>query len=409
MAQLLGSKGLTGYVDGTIAKSALPQSGATTPDPTPIYSLKPNYDEWVFRDQLARGHITLNCTDVAGLGVITTGMAREAWESIQTEWGKSTDMQRSHAQEALNRTVYVEGSDIQGHIKLLRTWRAAVDNLSTTPMTDETWKGIIIRSIPPSTKWLPVIPSLYPITTTADVFSTLIAHRMTLDRGVCNKPTSGSSTETALAARTMDACTNPNCKAKKRSTHSTANCYWPGGGKEGQFPPNFRQKTQANMISSVGNTTEHFVLSARVPDNPGNSGIILENEEDEISTVALVSKGFQNFARGEIPTFIDSGASDTMFVLKGDFSNYKSITPCSGDSAKAVDGDFEIIGEGTVVKRYLVDGKEKRLTYTQVIHTPMLNANLISVSAFDKARCKVTFGEGCATVQKRDGSIILAG
>ena len=145
MAQLLRSKGLTGYVDGTIAEPALPQSGATTPDPTPIYSLKPNYDEWVFRDQLARGHITLNCTDVVGLGVITTGMAREAWESIQTEWGKSTDMQRSHAQEALNRTVYVEGSDIQGHIKLLRTWRAAVDNLSTTPMTDETWKGIVIR------------------------------------------------------------------------------------------------------------------------------------------------------------------------------------------------------------------------------------------------------------------------
>src|SRR6266498_1174828 len=98
------------------------------------------------------------------------------------EWGKSTDMRRSHAQEALDRTVYAEDSDIQDYIKLLRTRRAAVDNLSTTPMTDETWKGIIIRSIPPSTKWLPVIPSLYPMTTTIDVFSTLIAHGMTLDR-----------------------------------------------------------------------------------------------------------------------------------------------------------------------------------------------------------------------------------
>ena len=103
-------------------------------------------------------------------------MAREAWESIQTEWGKSTDMRRSHAQETLNRTVYVEGSDNQEHIKLLRIRRAAVDNLSTTPMTDETWRGIIIRSIPPSTKWLPVIPSLYQMPTTADIFSTLIAH-----------------------------------------------------------------------------------------------------------------------------------------------------------------------------------------------------------------------------------------
>ena len=40
--------------------------------------------------------------DVASLGVVTTRTAKEAWDSIQTEWGKSTDMRQSHAQEALN-------------------------------------------------------------------------------------------------------------------------------------------------------------------------------------------------------------------------------------------------------------------------------------------------------------------
>ena len=100
MTQLLGSKGLTGYVDGNIAKPGMPSLSTSTPDPTPIYSTKPNYDKWVFRDQLAWGHITLNCTDVAGLSVVTTGTAKEAWDSIQEEWGKSTDMRRSHAQEA---------------------------------------------------------------------------------------------------------------------------------------------------------------------------------------------------------------------------------------------------------------------------------------------------------------------
>ncbi len=260
--QLLGSKGLTGYVDGTIAKPAVPSpTSTTTPDPTPNYSTKPSYDEWSFRNQLARGHITLNCMDVAGLGVVTTGTAQEAWTSIQTEWGKSTDMWRSHAQEALDQTVYVEDTDIQEHLKLLRTRKAAVDSLSTPAMTSETWKGIIIRSIPPTMKWLPVIPSLYAMTSTADIFSALIAHGMILNRGIRNKPTSGSS-NTALAARVpIDPCTNPNCKAKKRSTHSTANCYWPGGGKEGQFPPNFGQRTWANFVSSNQETVEHFVLS----------------------------------------------------------------------------------------------------------------------------------------------------
>ena len=108
MTQLLGSKGLLGYIDGSIPKPAQPSEITTTTETTatttvtPIYSSNPTSDEWKFRDQLTRGHVTLNCTDVASLGVVTNGTAKEAWESIQTEWGKSTDMRRSHAQEALN-------------------------------------------------------------------------------------------------------------------------------------------------------------------------------------------------------------------------------------------------------------------------------------------------------------------
>ena len=127
ITQLLGSKGLLGYINGQIAKpgpESIPLPSETTiiqHTSTPIYSSTPSLDEWNFQDQLARGHITLNCTDVAGLGVVTTGTAKDAWDSIQTEWGRSTDMQCSHAQEALNRTIYVEGTEIQDHIKLLQT------------------------------------------------------------------------------------------------------------------------------------------------------------------------------------------------------------------------------------------------------------------------------------------------
>jgi len=278
LTQLLASKGLIGYIDGKIMKPDQPSLDTPTPDPTPIYSTRPSFDEWTFRDQLARGHVTLNCTDVAGLGITTTGTAKDAWDSIQNEWWKSTDMRRSHAQEALDQTVYSEGSDIQEHIKLLRTRKAAVDNFGTSIMSNETWKGIIIRSIPPTTKWLPVIPSLYAMTSTADIFSTLIAHGMILDRGTQNKSTSGSS-NTALIAKTIKQCANPNCKAKKRSTHTTDDCYWPGGGKEGQFPPNFGQRAKANAVSSNHDASDHFVLSARIPNTPGYSGIIVDDIE----------------------------------------------------------------------------------------------------------------------------------
>ena len=78
MTQLLALKGLSGYIDGRIQKPGtesvpLPATPGNISQPTgtPIYSSNPTPDEWIFCDQLTRGHITLNCTDVASLGVVT--------------------------------------------------------------------------------------------------------------------------------------------------------------------------------------------------------------------------------------------------------------------------------------------------------------------------------------------------
>ena len=106
---------------------------------------------------------------------------------------------------------------------------------------------------------------------------------------------------------------------------------------------------------------------------------------------------------------MDSGASDTMFVSRNAFTEYKPITPHTGDSAKVENGNFEIVGEGNVVQRYQVDGREHEITYTNALHTPALNANLISVSVFDKAGLTMTFGNGRVIIQKVDGTVILAG
>jgi hypothetical protein len=70
---------------------------------------------------------------------------------------------------------------------------------------------------------------------------------------------------------------------------------------------------------------------------------------------------------------MDSGASDTMFVSRDLFTNYKSVTPRVGDSAKAENGSFEIVGEGNVIQRYEVNGKEREITYTRALHTPTHN------------------------------------
>ena len=106
---------------------------------------------------------------------------------------------------------------------------------------------------------------------------------------------------------------------------------------------------------------------------------------------------------------MDFGASNTMFMSRESFNEYKLIVPHTGDLAKAVDGNFEIIGEGTIVQQYLIDGQEQDITYTQALHTPTLNMSLISISAFDRASLTTTFGNGKGIIRKPDGTIILTG
>ena len=69
-----------------------------------------------------------------------------------------------------------------------------------------------------------------------------------------------------------------------------------------------------------------------------------------------------------------------------------------GDSAKATDGNFEIVGEGNVIQWYDVNGKERKVTYTCALHAPTLNANLVLISALDRAGLIITFGGGQGVV-----------
>ena len=57
----------------------------------------------------------------------------------------------------------------------------------------------------------------------------------------------------------------------------------------------------------------------------------------------------------------------------------------------------------------MVEGNEKKVTYTHALHTPTLNANLISVGALDKAGLITTFGNGKGVTTKPDGTVILEG
>ena len=52
---------------------------------------------------------------------------------------------------------------------------------------------------------------------------------------------------------------------------------------------------------------------------------------------------------------------------------------------------------------------ERKITYTNALHTPTLNANLVSIGALDKAGLTTTFGNGQGITRRANGEVILAG
>ncbi|KAJ3863729.1 hypothetical protein EV359DRAFT_42560, partial [Lentinula novae-zelandiae] len=80
------SRGLTGYMDGTIPKPTPRTEDYPGPiyptTATPLYSPTPYPEEWELRDRLVAGAIVSNIVDPIGLGIDETKRACEIWQNL---------------------------------------------------------------------------------------------------------------------------------------------------------------------------------------------------------------------------------------------------------------------------------------------------------------------------------------
>ncbi|KAJ3860976.1 hypothetical protein EV359DRAFT_66879 [Lentinula novae-zelandiae] len=89
------SKGLMGYIDGTIPRPGTYPGQIYPPAQlqTPLFSLTPCLEEWEAR--LVAGAIVSNITDPVGLGVDETKRASDIWQALIKRFEKR-DEQRIH-------------------------------------------------------------------------------------------------------------------------------------------------------------------------------------------------------------------------------------------------------------------------------------------------------------------------
>lgn len=133
------SRGLTGYMDGTIPKPtprAEDYPGPIYPTTaTPPYSPTPYPEEWELRDRLVAGAIVSNITDPIGLGVDETKRACNIWQNLIKRFEKR-DKQRIHLVEtSLQHEVFNPSTDtMESHEKKMQDLLKKVHDLggSTT-------------------------------------------------------------------------------------------------------------------------------------------------------------------------------------------------------------------------------------------------------------------------------------
>ncbi|KAJ3858290.1 hypothetical protein EV359DRAFT_69127 [Lentinula novae-zelandiae] len=137
------SKGLAGYLDGTIARPSKypdPIYPPTQPTGTPLFSPTPCPEEWEIRDQLIAGAIVSNIIDPVGLGI------------DETKQFEKRDEQRIHlADTNLRQEKYDPEMTMEEHEKRMRNLLKKVHDLGGMA-TEVQFRWIIISSMPPGWK-----------------------------------------------------------------------------------------------------------------------------------------------------------------------------------------------------------------------------------------------------------------
>jgi hypothetical protein len=191
------------------------------------------------RDAMATALLILNVKNPVGLGLKVDGTAREAVKSLDDNHNRVTEMGLVNALRDLHTAHLVPGTPMAEHVSRLRIlWQAAND--MGTKVNDSTFRTIFISLL--GEEWDAVIPILHTFTTSAEVISfiTMQAERL-------SARTLAVTPATVLAANTQDprdarraerrnlVCTNAQCGVPRQKGHTISDCFWPGGGKEGQW------------------------------------------------------------------------------------------------------------------------------------------------------------------------------
>ena len=172
---------------------------------------------------------------------------------------------------------------------------------------------------------------------------------------------------------------NIMCDNCHRPGHGQPNCYFKGGGKEGQGP---KQRKKAK------DKEETVVI---VADDDKKQLFAFTCTSDNVALANML-----DLPRSKLGTCINSGASHNYCPDHLKFTNYKpiqwKITTADGTLLSA-------IGMGDLHIELPNRSNKSKIIFKNMIHTSKIAFTLISVSRLDKAGYSVTFNKGMCTIK----------
>ncbi len=474
------AKGLAGHLDGTSLKPAAPPGAAgssttatagasqtatapttrprsasasgttmatsgtataTSPDPAMV-QYKADLADWNKGEASVKQLIASTIPDSLFMKIRDQPTARDVWKKIAEAFEKKSRMVVIDLRRRLQDTSCEETEDVRAHLTKLMEMREDLAAMGQPP-SDDDFYAIIIGSMPNSYEsYFSALSATSRATgiilSPDDLMDGLIDEYDRRKHKGGKKKKSGANTNDA-ALYTSEKKSNKKsieCHNCHKKGHKKADCWAPGGGKEGQGP---KGKGKAKENASTAETKQKekdeawlAYVPARVDDDmfadlPDLQSVSDSSEESDDRAWISDDDDFSDFSSEGDPhehdestsfygamlaqeqledevILFDSGASRHMSPYRHLFVTYQRIPERPINAAD--NHVFKAVGRGDMYITVPNGASTTRVLLRDVLHAPTMGATLVSVSRISAAGKTVSFEKDGCHIKNSDGEAV---
>lgn len=335
-------------------------------------------DVWKKSDDKARAMIGLLVEDNQLSHIRSKTTAKQMWETLKEYHEKSTLSNKVILMRQICGAKMEEGGDMEEHIDQLTGLFQKLVALGETELSDNWTVAMILSSLPPSYNTLVTALETRPEAdlTLSLVQSKLIGeHRQRKANGSIDNQSNNDS-----AMRVSEKETKL-CFFCKRSGHLKRSCSSYIAWKERQ-----ERKTseQAKLVGRNVSTTK--------------------SEQNEEYLFMVTTKGKRTSSNNNTEWTIDSAATSH---TTGNKNLFVTLNYGNHGSVKVANDCYEkVLGKGTIPVKFVNElGKESTATLCDVLYTPAITDNLLSVKKLTSNGFKVIFEENSCKIIRGERQI----